>query len=131
MLDIRLEGEDDALVLTYQVNAERLALVEQRDGRYPILTNCWALSATDVLRHFKEQDQIEKRFWVLKGPLQIHPLWLHKDERLVSLVLILMIALLIYCLLEYLVRQAQRQLTGRAARSVRSLHGGALALQRR
>ena len=114
LLDIRLEGEDDALVLTYQVNAERLALVEQRDGRYPILTNCWDLSATDVLRHFKEQDQIEKRFWVLKGPLQIHPLWLHKDERLVSLVLILMIALLIYCLLEYLVRQAQRQLTGRA-----------------
>ena len=57
---------------------------------------------------------IEKRFWVLKGPLQVHPLWLHKDERLVSLVLVLMIALLLYCLLEYLVRQAQRQLTGRA-----------------
>jgi membrane-anchored glycerophosphoryl diester phosphodiesterase (GDPDase) len=29
------------------------------------------------------------------------------------LVLVLMIALLVYCLLEYLVRQAQRQLTGR------------------
>jgi hypothetical protein len=101
-------------VLTYQVNAEKLALAEQRDGRYPILTNCWDLSAADVLRHFKEQDQIEKRFWVLKGPLQIHPLWLHKDERLVGLVLVLMIALLIYCLLEYLARQAQRQLTGRA-----------------
>ena len=66
------------------------------------------------LQHLKAQDQIEKRFWVLKGPLQVHPLWLHKDERLVSLVLVLMIALLIYCLLEYLVRQAQRQLTGRA-----------------
>jgi hypothetical protein len=51
---------------------------------------------------------------VLKGPLQIHPLWLHKDERLVGLVLVLMIALLIYCLLEYLARQAQHQLTGRA-----------------
>jgi hypothetical protein len=68
----------------------------------------------DVLRHFKEQDQIEKRFWVLKGPLQIHPLWLHKDERLVGLVPVLMIALLIYCLLEYLAGQAQHQLTGRA-----------------
>ena len=114
LLDIRLEGEDGALVLTFQVNAEKLALAEQRDGRYPILTNCWDLSAADVLRHFKEQDQIEKRFWVLKGPLQLHPLWLHKDERLVGLVLVLMIALLIYCLLEYLARQAQRQLTGKA-----------------
>ena len=67
-----------------------------------------------MLQHLKAQDQIEKRFWVLKGPLRIHPLWLHKDERLVSLVLVLMIALLVYCLLEYLMRQAQRHLTGRA-----------------
>ena len=114
LLEITLQGEDGTLALTYQVNAERLAQAEQRDGRYPILTNCEDLSADEVLQHLKAQDQIEKRFWVLKGPLQIHPLWLHKDERLVSLVLVLMIALLLYCLLEYLVRQAQRQLTGRA-----------------
>ena len=108
-----LQGEDGTLVLSYQVNADKLAQAEQRDGRYPILTNCEDLSAAEVLGHLKEQDQIEKRFWVLKGPLQVHPLWLHKDERLVSLVLVLMLALLIYCLLEYLVRQAQRQITGR------------------
>ena len=114
LVDIGLQGEEGQLVLTYQINPDKLALAEQRDGRYPILTNCWDLSAADVLRHFKEQDHIEKRFWVLKGPLQIHPLWLHKDERLVGLILVLMIALLIYCLLEYLARQAQRQLTGRA-----------------
>jgi transposase len=111
---IDLQGEEGTLTLSYQVNATKLAQAEQRDGRYPILTNCWDLSATEVLSHLKEQDQIEKRFWVLKGPLQVHPLWLHKDERLVSLVLVLMIALLVYCLLEYLVRQAQRHLTGRA-----------------
>jgi transposase len=114
LLEVTLQGEEGALVLTYQVNGEKLAAAEQSDGRYPILTNCWELSATEVLGHLKAQDQIEKRFWVLKGPLRMHPLWLHKDERLVSLVLVLMIALLIYCLLEYLVRQAQRQLTGRA-----------------
>jgi len=114
LLDIDLQGADGALRLHYQVNAAKLAQAEQRDGRYPILTNCWDLNATEVLSHFKEQDQIEKRFWVLKGPLRVHPLWLHKDERLVSLVLVLMAALLIYCLLEYRVRQAQRQLTGRA-----------------
>jgi transposase len=114
LVDIHLEGTDGELVLTCQINAEKLALAEQRDGRYPILTNCCNLSAADVLRHFKEQDQVEKRFGVLKGPLQVHPLWLHKDERLVGLVLVLMIALLIYCLLEYLARQAQRQLTGKA-----------------
>lgn len=114
LVNINLQGEDGALLLSYEVNTDKLALAVQRDGRYPILTNYWGISATEVLRHLKGQDQIEKRFWVFKGPLQIHPLWLHKDERLVSLVLVLMIALLIYCLLEHLVRQAQRQLTGRA-----------------
>jgi transposase len=113
LLDIDLQGEDGALVLSYQVNADKLAQAKQRDGRYPILTNCEDLSAAEVLGHLKEQDQIEKRFWVLKGPLRVHPLWLHKDERLVSLVLVLMLALLIYCLLEYLVRQGQCQITGR------------------
>jgi len=113
LLDTDLQGEDGALVLSYQVNPDKLAQAQQRDGRYPILTNCEDLSAAEVLGHLKEQDQIEKRFWVLKGPLQVHPLWLHKDERLVSLVLVLMLALLIYCLLEHLVRQTQRQITGR------------------
>lgn len=114
LVDIELQGEDSALVLTYQVNSEKLAQAQQRDGRYPLVTDCWDLSADEVLQRVKEQDVAEKRIAILKGPLQVHPLWLHKDERLVSLVLVVMIALLVYCLLEHLVRQAQRHLTGRA-----------------
>ena len=114
LVDIALQGEDGALTLTFQVNAERLAQAQTRDGRYPIVTNRWDLSALECLQRVKHQDLAEKRFAIVKGPLQIHPLWLHKDERLVSLVLVVMLALLIYCLLEHLVRQAQRYLTGRA-----------------
>jgi hypothetical protein len=75
LLDIRLEGADGELVLTYQVNAEKLALAEQRDGRYPILTNCWNLSAADVLRHFKEQDQIEDAYALVKRLLGLAYFW--------------------------------------------------------
>ncbi|MDL1894730.1 IS1634 family transposase [Anaerolineae bacterium CFX7] len=114
LVDVALQGEEGALILTFQVNATRLAQQQARDGRYPLVTNRWDLSALEVLQHFKQQDLAEKRFAIVKGPLQIHPLWLHKDERLVSLVLIVMLALLVYCLLEHLVRQAQRHLTGRA-----------------
>jgi len=114
LMDIELHGDDGELTLTYGVNAEKLAQAKQRDGRYPLVTNHWHLSADDVLYQMKGQDIPEKRFAVFKGPLQVHPLWLHKDERLVGLVLIIMLALLVYCLLEHLVRQAQRRLTGRA-----------------
>lgn len=109
LLDIELTGADGGLTLTYQVNAEKLAQV--RDGRYPIVTNRW--DADQVLARVKEQDVVEKRFALLKGPLHVHPLWLHKDKRLVSLVLVVMIALLVYCLLEHLVRQAHRHWSGR------------------
>jgi len=114
LLNIELTGDDGTLTLQYHVNAEKLALAQAREGRYPLVTNCWDLDADQVLARVKEQDVAEKRFAILKGPLQVHPLWLHKDERLVSLVLVVMIALLVYCLLEHLVRQAQRRLTGRA-----------------
>lgn len=114
LVEVALAGEDGALTLTFQVNAAALAQAQQRDGRYPLVTNRWDLSAVEVLQRFKQQDLAEKRFAIVKGPLQIHPLWLHKDERLVSLVLVVMLALLVYCLLEHLVRQAQRYLTGRA-----------------
>lgn len=114
LLDIELNGEEGGLSLRYRVNAEKLAQAQARDGRYPLATNRWDLAADQVLARMKEQDVAEKRFAILKGPLQIHPLCLHKDERLVSLVLVVMIALLVYCLLEHLVRQAQRHLTGRA-----------------
>jgi len=114
LFDITLGGEDGALSLKFQVNADQLAQAKQRDGRYPLVTNRWDLDADQVLSRMKEQDVAEKRFAILKGPLQVHPLWLHKDERLVSLVLVVMIALLVYCLLEYLAHQAQRQVTGRA-----------------
>jgi transposase len=97
LVDIELRGEDGALVLTFSVNADRLAQAEQRDGRYPLVTNRWEVSADEVLQRMKEQDVAEKRFAILKGPLRVHPLWLHKDERLVSLVLVVMIALLVYC----------------------------------
>jgi transposase len=114
LMDITLQGDDGHLTLTYGVNGQKLTQAEQRDGRYPLVTNCWDLSADAVLSAMKRQDVAEKRFAVFKGPLQVHPLWLHKDERLVSLVLIIMLALLVYCVLEHLVRQAQRSLTGRA-----------------
>ena len=113
LLDIALTGDDGALALNYQVNAEKVAQAMARDGRYPLVTNRWDLDADQVLTRMKEQDVAEKRFAILKGPLHVHPLWLHKDERLVSLVLIVMIALLVYCLLEHLVRTAQQHLTGR------------------
>ena len=48
----------------------------------------------------------EKRFEVVKGPLAVRPVFLHKEERIRALVFCTMVALLLFALLELLVHRA-------------------------
>ena len=43
LLDIELSSDDGALTLKHQVNAEKLAQAQARDGRYLLATNRWDL----------------------------------------------------------------------------------------
>ena len=48
---------------------------------------------------------IEKRFRTVKGPLLVHPLFVHSDERIEGMVFISLLALLVRALLEQRCRQ--------------------------
>ncbi len=52
-MDVELQGDDGQLTLTYRVNAEKLTHAHARDGRYPLVTNRWDLSADEVLERWK------------------------------------------------------------------------------
>ena len=111
LVDIQLTGEDGQLVLSFSVNAEQLALAKERDGRYMLATNR-PLSAQEMLSHFKRQDRIEKRNRTIKGPIRVRPMFLHKQERIESLVFICMLALLVFSVLEMLAKRAGISMTG-------------------
>ena len=66
-----------------------------------------------MLTLFKQQEVVERRFKVVKGPVRIRPLFLHKEERIESLVFVAMLALLVYTILEILCRRAGEQTTAR------------------
>jgi len=66
-----------------------------------------------MLMHFKGQEIVERRFKVVKGPVQIRPIFLHKSERVEGLILVAMIALLVYTILEMLCRRAGQLITAR------------------
>ena len=66
-----------------------------------------------MLLRFKRQEVVERRFKVVKGPVQIRPIFLHKQERIEGLIFVAMIALLIYTILEMLCRRAGQQITAR------------------
>lgn len=110
LVEVQLEGEEGQLVLSFGVQAEQLALAQERDGRYLLVTNR-PLSAEEMVRQFKAQDQIEKRNRTLKGPIRIRPIFLHKQERIEALIFICMLALLAFSILEMLAKRAHIPMT--------------------
>jgi transposase len=113
LVDIELTGEDGNLKLTFHLNEEELAQAEARDGRYLLGTNDFDLSADEMLTRFKKQEVVERRIKVVKGPIRVRPIFLHKEERVEGLVFVAMLALLVYAILEMLCRRAGRWITAR------------------
>lgn len=109
---VRLSGDDGALRLDFSVDEQALKMARHGDGRYLLVTNR-ALSADEMLSRFKEQDRIEKRISTIKGPIRIRPMFLHKQERIASLVLLCMVALMVFSVLEHLLGQVGIEVTGR------------------
>jgi transposase len=105
LVDVQLTGDEGALTLTFAINRSQLAAAQQLDGRYGLVTNAAHLDADQTLTFFEGQDRVEKRFRAIKGPLLVHPLFVHRDERIEGLVWVSLLALLVRALLE---RQAQQ-----------------------
>jgi transposase len=95
-----LSGPDGQLKLTFAIDQAALAQAQALDGKYLLGTNAPDLSASQVLRLFKAQDQVEKSNRSLKGPLSVRPLYLHSDQRIESLIFIILLALLVRVLLQ-------------------------------
>jgi transposase len=111
LVDVDLQGEDEALTLQFVLNREHLAEAQALDGRYALATNGDHLSAEQALTLFKGQDGVEKRFRTVKGPLVVHPLFVRSDHRIESLVFITLLALLVRAILERLCHQRDLPLT--------------------
>lgn len=114
LLTVRVEQGEAAPTLTWQRDEAHLAAAPEFDGRYVLGTNATELDATAMLAESKRRDVPEKGYARLKGPLAVRPVYLHKQERILSLVFCTMVALLVYALLELLVRRAGLHLTGPA-----------------
>jgi len=66
-----------------------------------------------MLASAKRRDVPEKRFALVKGPLAVRPVYLHKQARIQALVFCTMVALLVFALLELLAHRAGFTASGR------------------
>jgi transposase len=78
------------------------------DGWYGLLTNLTIqqADAAEVLRRYKGQEVVERRYGAFKGPLGVAPMFLKTNRRIAALVSVICLALLVFCLVERAVRRA-------------------------
>jgi transposase len=92
--------------LTWKLDLEALSEAEREDGVFPLLTNDRKLSATEVLRAYKRQPLLEKRFSQFKTDFAVAPVFLKNVSRIQGLLAAYFFALLVQTLLERELRQA-------------------------
>jgi transposase len=97
------------LKTTINPQTERIARLEEEAGCFVLLTNVpttgdLAHSARDILTVYKDQHGTEQNYGFLKDPVIVNSLFLKKPERIEALGLILLLALLLWRLMERTMR---------------------------
>jgi transposase len=95
-------------VLSWHFDQAAIDAEAAADGWYALLTNLepGQASAEEVLRRYKGQHVVERRYGEFKGPLAVAPLFLKTNRRIAALITVICLALLIFCPAERQVRNA-------------------------
>src|SRR5262249_13975359 len=74
-------------LLTWEVDEAALTREAQLDGYYALYTSLPAsVPAVELLRRWKQQGELERRFSDWKGPLLVHPVFLKTPQRIAALI---------------------------------------------
>jgi transposase len=95
--------------LVYSIDDARVAEDAKSDGTFPLVTNVLDLSPLELLRVYKRQPTIEKRFSQLKTDFEVAPVYLKSVHRIQALLCVYFFALLVEALLERELRQAMQK----------------------
>ena len=103
--------------LTWSFDQAAIDAEAASDGWYALLTNLdpAEADAAEVLRLYKGQEAVERRYGNFKGPLAVAPMYLKNNRRIAALITVICLALLIFSLIERQVRLAiapQRTMIG-------------------
>ena len=103
------KNEQGLFSIEYSIDCEQLSYDEMFDGIYVLICNVdkQQYPMSRVLGCFKEQCMVERSFENIKNPpICVEPVWLHKPQRIESLLFCIFVALLSLALLE---REARKK----------------------
>ena len=97
------------VTLHWELQAGELEQAAGTDGVFPLISNIRDWEAADILRAYKRQPIIEKRFSQLKTDYRLAPVYLKNTRRIVGLLAIYFFALMVQSLLERELRNAMEK----------------------
>ena len=95
--------------LVWERNKEALRRDKNVDGIFPLLTTDESLSAKEVLRAYKYQPRLEKRFTQFKSVHDASPLLFKKIERVEGIMFLFFLSLMIQAIIEREVRLKMKE----------------------
>lgn len=95
--------------LEWEIDTHALSEAQKCDGVFPLITNTSDLTAEDVLRAYKRQPIIEKRFSQLKTDFAVAPIYLKSVSRIQALFCVYFFSLMVQTLLERELREAMQR----------------------
>jgi len=106
--EVGTDPATDKPTLSWSVDQAALQAEQATDGWYGLLTNLTIeqADAAEVLRRYKGQEVVERRYGAFKGPLGVAPMFLKDNRRIAALITVICLALLVFCLVERAVRKA-------------------------
>jgi len=95
--------------ISWSIDDLRMAAAEATDGIFPLITNVKEMTAEEILRAYKRQPIIEKRFSQLKTDFAVAPICLKSVTRIQGLMAVYFLSLIVQTLLEREIRQAMKR----------------------
>lgn len=95
--------------ISWTFDPVRIAEEEACDGVFPLISNVTEMTAEEVLRAYKRQPIIEKRFSQFKTDFSVAPVYLKSVPRIQALLAVYFLVLIVQTLLERELRQAMQR----------------------
>jgi len=106
-VEVTFTERDGVMELDYQRRPDKIAQAARLDGKWVLVSNqplAPGQSFVDymdwMLRVYKNHCHVERRMRNLKSDLPIRPIYLHRDDAIVALCFVSVVALMIYTLIE-------------------------------
>ena len=101
--------------LNWTLNQKAIEAKHKTNGSFSLITNT-DLAAADVLKTYKNQLHLEKRFYTFKSVLEVDPIFLHNPKRVEAILFLYFIALV--------ERNIKQNMKNKAVKSISILPSG-------